>query len=128
LLAPSLALVALAAVVFAQAETLTGLLLGRFLAGVGTGGVTIAANAALIELAPQRSARYAAMVSSLSFGAGAALGPIATGVALQLNAWPTVLPFLLIAVSALVSFTVPVRRWNTTATQSEATSPTRKAR
>ncbi len=112
LLVPGLAMVAVAALLMAQAESLRLLLAGRFLAGLGTGAVTVAANVVLVELSPQGNARHAALLSSLSFGAGSSLGPILTGIALQLSLWPMVLPFVVIAASALLSLTVAARRWN----------------
>src|SRR5690606_25901526 len=52
---------------------------------------------------PRRDVRYAALLSTLSFGAGSAIGPFLSGAALQLDLWPTVLPFILIAIMAVVS-------------------------
>ncbi len=112
MLVPGLGVVALAALLLAQAESLPMLLIGRFLAGLGTGAVTVAANAALVELSPQGNPRHAALLSSLSFGSGSSLGPILTGVALQLALWPMVLPFVVIAASALLSLIVAAQRWN----------------
>ena len=103
LLAPALMVVAAGALIMSQAHGLAWLLAGRMLAGLGTGAATVAANAALVELAPQRDVRHAALVSTLSFGAGSAIGPFLSGAALQLDLWPTVLPFVLVASIALAS-------------------------
>jgi len=103
LLAPALLIVAVGALIMSQAHSLAWLLAGRMLAGFGTGCATVAANAALVELAPRHDVRHAALVSTLSFGAGSAVGPFLSGAALQLDLWPTVLPFVLIAAIALVS-------------------------
>ena len=103
LLAPALLVVAAGALIMSQAHSLAWLLAGRTLAGLGTGCATVAANAALVELAPRRDVRHAALVSTLCFGAGSAIGPFLAGAALQLDLWPTVLPFVLIAAVALVS-------------------------
>src|SRR5690606_5581345 len=54
LLAPALLIVAAGALIMSQAHSLAWLLAGRILAGLGTGCATVAANAALVELAPQR--------------------------------------------------------------------------
>lgn len=111
LLAPALVTVAIGALCMASANSLSWLLLGRLLAGLGTGGVTVAANAALLELTPGNP-RRAALLSSLSFGAGSALGPILTGILLQLALWPLVMPFLAIAASALLALVAALQRWN----------------
>jgi len=103
LLAPALLVVAAGALIMSQAHSLAWLLAGRMLAGLGTGAATVAANAALVELAPQRDVRHAALVSTLSFGAGSAIGPFLSGAALQLDLWPTVLPFVLVACIAMAS-------------------------
>lgn len=112
LLVPGLSLVAIAALLMAQANSLPLLLTGRFLAGLGTGAVTVAANAALVELSPHGNTRHAALLSSLSFGSGSSLGPILTGVALQLSLWPMVLPFVIIATSACLALVTAASRWN----------------
>lgn len=127
LLVPSLLVVALGAALMAIAGDLGTLLAGRVLAGLGTGGVTVAANVVLIELSPQRSPRHAALLASLSFGIGSGLGPVLTGAALQLDWWPTVLPFIVIAASALISLYSAGRRWNSregTAVRPAAAGPT----
>ncbi len=110
-LVPALLVVAAGALIMSQAHSLAWLLVGRVLAGLGTGSATIAANAALVELSPGRDVRHAALVSTLSFGAGSAIGPILSGAALQLDWWPTTLPFVLIAISALTSLVSSARRW-----------------
>lgn len=111
LLAPALVTVALGALLMASANSLAWLVLGRLLAGLGTGAVTVAANSALVELTPGNP-RRAALLSSLSFGAGSALGPILTGVLLQLQLWPLVLPFVAIATSASLALITAIQRWN----------------
>lgn len=103
LLAPALMVVSAGALIMSQAHSLAWLLAGRMLAGLGTGCATVAANAALVELAPRNDVRHAALVSTLSFGVGSAVGPFLSGAALQLDLWPAVLPFVLIAAVALVS-------------------------
>lgn len=109
---PAVAAVACGALIMTQADSLHWLLLGRVLAGLGTGSATVAANAALVDLTPGRDLRHAALLSTLSFGAGSAIGPVLSGIALQLGWWPTVLPFLLIAVSALTAMRTSLRHWN----------------
>lgn len=111
LLAPGLAVVAAGAVTMSQAHDLGSLIAGRILSGLGTGSVTLAANILLIELSPGRDVRRAANSSILAFGLGSAVGPLLSGAALQLGLWPTVAPFLFIALSALLSFHAASQRW-----------------
>ncbi len=112
LLAPGLALAALGALTLAQADSLAGLITGRIIAGIGTGCVTAAVNAVMVDLSPGRDVRHAAMVSTLSFGAGSALGPFLSGLLLQLQWSPLVTPFLIVACAALVTGWPAARRWN----------------
>ncbi|MBU4610394.1 MFS transporter [Achromobacter sp. GG226] len=120
LLVPGLGIVTLGALTLAQADSLAGLLAGRIIAGIGTGCVTSSVNMAMVDLSPGRDVRHAAMVSTLSFGAGSALGPALSGGILQLGIWPLVTPFVLVSIAALVTAVPAARRWHDTAT---ATAP-----
>ncbi|TSH88786.1 MFS transporter [Verticiella sediminum] len=111
LLLPGLGLAALGALLIAAEQGLAWLIVGRVLAGLGTGVVTTSANALMIELAPKGDVRHAAMVSTLSFGAGSAAGPIVSGVLLQLGWWPLVLPFVAVALAAVAGIAVLARQW-----------------
>lgn len=115
LFVPAVAVVAAGAVTMSQAHDLSSLILGRVLGGLGTGSATLAANILLIELSPGRDVRRAANSSTLAFGLGSAVGPLLSGAALQLDVWPTVAPFLLIAISALLSLHAAAQRWNASA-------------
>lgn len=124
LMAPALVSVALGALLMTHADSLGILVAGRLLSGLGTGAVTVAANTALIELTGGNP-RRAALLSSLSFGSGSAFGPILTGLLLQLDLLPTILPFAMIALSAMLSLTAAVRRWNShRGNKTIATGPT----
>lgn len=112
LLVPGLGLVTLGALTLAQADSLTGLLVGRVIAGIGTGCVTSAVNMAMVDLSPGRDVRHAAMVSTLSFGAGSALGPLLSGSLLQLGIWPLVTPFVLVSIAAVITAVPAARRWD----------------
>lgn len=114
LMVPAMGLVIAGALLMALFPSLPGLLSGRILAGLGTGMATVAANAALVELSPQRNVRHAALISTLSFGAGSAFGPILTGAMLQLELWPSVLPFLLVALTALAALIASARQMRET--------------
>lgn len=99
-----LAVIGIGSVIFAFASTPAWLLLGRLFAGAGTGAMVGAANAALVELDPRGDQQRAAVIGTLSFTAGGALGPVLSGLALQWDLWPTVLPFLAILATAVCAF------------------------
>lgn len=90
------------AAVFADASGLHALMLGRFLAGIGTGGITGTANAALLELDPDNNARRAAVLATSVFTAGCAIGPILSSAAIQLDFHPLTSPFLVIIAVAVI--------------------------
>jgi len=100
---PALLVCAAGATMFALADSVFHLFAGRLLAGVGTGAVVGAANAAMVELDPRQDRVRAAVMASVAFTAGASLGPIISAVALQLGWWPTQLPFALLACLSLVT-------------------------
>lgn len=112
LLAPALVLVIVAALLMGTAHTLPALILGRLIAGLGTGCVTVAANAALVDLTPGRDPRVAGVISGLAFSTGSGVGPIVSGAALQWNIWPLTLPFLLVAILAGIALFTPIQRWH----------------
>lgn len=93
---PALLAVLGGALLFALADSFWSLLLARVLAGIGTGALTGAANVALLRFGPRDGGKRAALSATLSFTAGLALGPVFSGLALQLEFYPTQLPFLLI--------------------------------
>ena len=101
LLLPALAMVAIGAILLALAHNLGMLLAGRLLAGLGTGTLTGAANAALLDLEPPQHKQRAALFGTAAFTLGSILGPILSGVALQAGFYPTVVPFLVIVSIAL---------------------------
>ncbi|WP_018181457.1 MFS transporter [Kaistia granuli] len=99
----SLSIVVAGALIFGSADNLATLLIGRLLAGAGTGGLTGIANAALIELDPKADARANAVLATAVFTAGCAFGPVISSAALYFDAWPLHLPFLLIAALAIIT-------------------------
>jgi len=99
----SLGIVIAGALIFASAGNLATLLVGRLLAGIGTGGLTGVANAALIELDPKADARANAVLATAVFTGGCALGPVISSAALYFDAWPLHLPFILIALLAVIA-------------------------
>ena len=99
----SLGIVVAGALIFGSADNLATLLIGRLLAGAGTGGLTGVANAALIELDPKADARANAVLATVVFTAGCAFGPVISAAALHFDLWPLHLPFILIATLAIVT-------------------------
>jgi len=103
LLLPALGMVATGAILMALAHNLGMLLAGRLLAGLGTGTLTGAANAVLLDLEPPQHKQRAALFGTAAFTLGSILGPILSGVALQADFYPMVLPFLVIVSIALAA-------------------------
>lgn len=101
LMIPGMAFTAAAGLVFAGAADLQWLALGRFLTGLGTGMVTGAATAALIELDSRGNRAHAGTLSALAFTAGATAGPLVGSLALRWLPAPTVFCFLAVAALAL---------------------------
>lgn len=99
----SLFLVLLGAAVFAFADSSLWLFIARVISGVGTGALTGAANVSLVRYGPNDSGKIAALIATLSFTIGLALGPIISSLSLQLDFYPTVFPFLFIMVFSIVS-------------------------
>jgi MFS family permease len=104
ILLPALVLAVGGAIVFALAGNLWTLLIGRLLSGISTGLITSVASTALFELDDPQKRGRAAMVSTIAFTAGAALGPCLSSLALALDAAPLVSPFLCISAISLLAF------------------------
>ena len=103
-LIPSLMMLGVSAALFAAAEGAAWLFAARAVQGLGTGGITGAATAALVELEPNRDRKRASYINTLAFVTGAASGPLLFGIMAEYLPWPTVLPFLIeIALVALTA-------------------------
>lgn len=103
---PALGVVALGSLVFAFAPNLTGLFVGRVLTGLGSGALSGVCTAALTDLdAAAGHKPRAALLATLAITAGAALGPLGSAAALQLDVWPMISPFVL---GALLAFAAAV--------------------
>lgn len=112
ILLPALALTATGAVLFACAEGVGVLFLGRLLSGISTGLITGTASAAIYDLSPDHRKSRAAMISTVAFTAGAATGPCIAASAVALQLAPLVLPFLLIAaIAALAAVGLVLAAW-----------------
>ncbi|MEI4472635.1 MFS transporter [Frigidibacter sp. MR17.24] len=109
---PGLLITAAGAVIFASSQSLAMLLAGRCLNGVGTGLIAGMASTALYDLAPPHRRGAATTLATVAFTAGAAGGPLLSSAALALHAWPTVTPFVVIALLAALAFAGLCRaRW-----------------
>ncbi|ERM15486.1 MFS transporter [Pantoea ananatis BRT175] len=117
------------ALLFSLADSFACLFMARLLAGVGTGALTGAANIALVRFGPKDGGKVAALLATLSFTTGLALGPVFSGVAIQTGFHSQTLPFLLIMLTAAIAliglrFSWPVGRHDqpSVATSSPASS------
>ncbi|WP_181409956.1 MFS transporter [Martelella alba] len=109
---PGLVITAAGALTFAFANDVTMLLAGRFLNGIGTGGITAMASASLYELSPPHKRGQAAILATLAFTGGAAGGPLMSSAAMALNFAPTVSPFLfIVVVSCVAGLGLAVSSW-----------------
>ncbi|MFF8683134.1 MFS transporter [Streptomyces sp. NPDC015237] len=107
-LLPGLALGLVAAALFITAHSVAVLCLARLLSGLSVGAVLAAGMAAVGDLAPEGEKKLGGLIASMSMAAGAALGPLLTGVLAQTLPWPTVTVFvvqlgLLVTAAVLVS-------------------------
>ncbi|MBJ7472187.1 MAG: MFS transporter, partial [Solirubrobacteraceae bacterium] len=104
---PAILLTILSAVVFLTWSSLTGLLVGRFLNGLGVGAMTATATAWIAELhataRPGESPRRAQTVATASNLGGIGLGPLVGGVLAQWVSGPLVTPYAVMLVALVVA-------------------------
>lgn len=98
-----LAVSAVGSIVFATAPSAQFLLIGRSMNGIATGLITNTATSALYQLDANGS-RRAATISTLGFTGGAASGPLLATAFLVSDFAPTVMPFVVIMVVAILGF------------------------
>ncbi len=110
---PAILVTILSAIVFLTWTSLTGLLVGRFLNGLGVGAMTATATAWIAELhataRPGESPRRAQTVATASNLGGIGIGPLIGGILAQWVAGPLVTPYAVLLVAlviALVAVTV----------------------
>lgn len=94
ILLAALGVLLLSCAVFAAARGVEWLFVGRFLLGVGVGAASGTASAALTDLEPTGDPRRAALLNTVCFAIGSALGPLLGGVVLEYAPAPTVVPFV----------------------------------
>lgn len=95
---PALGALVVATILFATARGLPWLFVARFVQGVATGALSGTVSAAITDLEPSGDPQRAALVNSISFTSGSALGPLFGGVMLQFAPVPTVVPFGILSV------------------------------
>lgn len=103
MIVPALLVVLLGALLFALADSFSLMLMARLLTGAGTGALTGAANIALVRFGPADGGKQAALIATLSFTAGLALGPVFSGIALQTGFHTTSMPFVIIMAVATMA-------------------------
>jgi MFS family permease len=111
----AIALEIVAAVVFLFWNDVSGLLVARFVSGVGVGALTASATAHLSELRsvarPDESGRLAGTVSTVVNTGGLALGPLVAGAFAQFLPSPLIVPYavflVILALAAVAVALVP---------------------
>ena len=97
----------LSAVIFLIWPSVPGLLVARFISGVGVGALTATATAHLSELRavarPDESGRFSSTISTFVNNGGLALGPLIAGFIAQWVAGPLQVPYVLFIVLLAVA-------------------------
>jgi len=101
-----IALITVAAIVFAVAPNVGFLFLGRVLQGIGTGFAIGAASAALVENNYTKNPRLASTLATISTATGLTLALVVSGALAQLAPLPLVLSFAVLFVLGIVAFTL----------------------
>lgn len=109
MLIPGLVVIIAGSVVFMLAGNIYQLGLARLLTGVGTGLVTGAATAAVVELEPDENWARGATLSALAFTLGASSGPTISSLALRWTPYAEVWPFFIIVVLAAICIALLIR-------------------
>lgn len=106
-MAPAVLLTIASAIVFLTWESLGGLLVGRFLNGLGVGAITATATAWIAELhaaaRPEASGRRAQSVATAANLGGIGLGPLIAGVLAQWVSGPLTTPYAVMLVALVVA-------------------------
>ncbi|MCS5715560.1 MFS transporter [Herbiconiux sp. CPCC 205716] len=99
-----IALLAVAALVFAAAPNVGFLFAGRVLQGIGTGFALGAASAALVEHNPWPNPRRASSMTTVATSTGLTLALVVSGLLAQYAPLPLVLGFVVLFALALLAF------------------------
>lgn len=110
MIAASIALAFLSAVIFIASPTVPALLTARLISGIGIGMLTPAATAMLAELRrvghPEEPETFASTVASSVNTGGLAFGPLLGGVLVEWVPAPMVTPYVLFAVMMVIAAVV----------------------
>lgn len=109
MLIPGLVFILCGSAVFMLATDIYQLGLARLLTGIGTGLVTGAATAAVVELEPNNNWTRGATLAALAFTLGASTGPTITSLALRWTSHAHVWPFLVVIVLAILCIVLLLR-------------------
>lgn len=109
MLVPGLLFIICGSAAFMLATDIYQLGLARLLTGIGTGLVTGAATAAVVELEPEGNWTRGATLAALAFTLGASAGPTITSLALRWTSYAHVWPFLIVIALGLLCMVLLVR-------------------
>lgn len=113
-LLPGLAAAIIACLLFAGAQSVTVLLIARFLSGMAVGAAVTAGMASIVDLGGPDRRRQASLLASVSMVLGAGLGPLLAG-SLALALPDPILPIFaaelaILASATLFAFLLPLRK------------------
>ena len=103
LLVAGIAITVVSSVAFAAAQNLAWLFAGEIIYGIGGGMVMACVAVAIRELHPKQHVAGGALAASVAAAAGLTLGPLVSGFLASVTPWPTVSPYVLDIVLAVVA-------------------------
>ena len=109
MLIPGLVFILCGSAVCMLATDIYQLGLARLLTGIGTGLVTGAATAAVVELEPNNNWTRGATLAALAFTLGASTGPTISSLALRWTSYAHVWPFLVVIILAVLCIVLLLR-------------------
>ncbi|TDW26980.1 MFS transporter [Cryobacterium psychrophilum] len=118
---PGLALAIVASVLFAVADSVTILVIARFLTGISVGVIVSAGIAAVVDVGGSTRRRQASLAASVAMVLGAGLGPLLGGLFAQVLAAPIVPLFLtelvILAAALGVAIVLPLKQHHVRASE-----------
>jgi MFS family permease len=129
LLAPAVTISGIGALTMAFAPSIAFLFAGRFLAGLATGAITGIATAAIYDLQSDGRRDHATAIATISFTAGAAIGPIVSSISIALGFAPEIIAYLPIAALSIAAVAgLSLSRWPEREARSSLRRPSRTDR
>jgi MFS family permease len=127
LLVIGVAITAASSITFAVAGNPAWLFAGEIIYGIGAGMVMSCVAVVIRELHPRRDLAAGALAASTAAAAGLTLGPLVSGLLASITPWPTVTPYVLHAVLAVLLATalVAIPETRPTSTAERTTPPSR---